>query len=218
VAGSDTVSPQPPVTSGLTVLALLAAIPTLGPEPLLRPDTLAFDPAAPAGLGLVTWWLVHGSLGHLVTNLVVLWWVAPPLERHVGSLRTTLAVGVGIVGGMAVHALVHGPTAPIIGASSIVAALAAYNLVVGWHRPVEDRRGRALLWPSHLFHGVVAFEGLRMLAELATGAVPTGAAAHVGGLLAGVLVCGAMHGRWPARPASRAPLRSRPVADLLSNG
>jgi hypothetical protein len=39
--------------------------------------------------------------------------------------------------------------------------------------------------------------------------------AHLGGLLAGVLVCGFLHGRWPSRPASRAPVESRPVVGIL---
>jgi hypothetical protein len=93
-------------------------------------------------------------------------------------------------------------------------ALAAYNLVVGWHCPLETRTGRQVLWPSHLFHAALAAEVIRLLAELATGAVPTGAAAHVGGLAAGVLLCGGLHGRWPARPASRRPLRTRPLPGI----
>jgi hypothetical protein len=105
---------------------------------------------------------------------------------------------------------------PVLGASSVVAALAAYNLVIGWHCPLEDRRGRAVLWPSHLFHAVVATEVVRTLVELGTGAMPTGAAAHLGGLSAGVLVCGLLRGRWPSRPASRAPVESRPVVGFLA--
>jgi membrane associated rhomboid family serine protease len=209
------VSSLPPVTSILTVAMLLVATVTLGPEPLVPATALAFEASAPAGAATATWWLAHGSLGHLVTNLTVLWWVAPPLERHVGSLRFGLGVGAGILGGALLHVLAHGTAVSVLGASSVVAALAAYNLVVGWHRPLEDRRGRAVLWPSHLFHAVVVVEVVRMLGELGTGAVPTGAAAHLGGLLAGVLVCGFLHGRWPSRPASRAPVESRPVVGIL---
>jgi membrane associated rhomboid family serine protease len=216
VAGSLPVSSLPPVTSVLTAAMLLVAVATLGAQPVVPADALALEPSAPAGVASALWWLTHGSLGHLVTNLTVLWWVAPPLERHVGSLRSGLGVGAGILGGALVHVLVHGTAVPVLGASSVVAALAAYNLVIGWHRPLEDRRGRAVLWPSHLFHSVVAIEVVRTLGELGPGAMPTGAAAHLGGLFAGVMVCGSLHGRWPSRPASRVPVESRPVVGLLT--
>jgi membrane associated rhomboid family serine protease len=206
----------PVVTSILTAAMSLVAVVTLGTQPVVPADALAFEPSALSGAGSALWWLTHGSFGHLVTNLTVLWWVAPPLERHVGSLRLGLGVGAGILGGALVHVLVHGTALSVLGASSVVAALAAYNLVVGWHRPLEDRRGRAVLWPSHLFHSVVVIEVVRTLGGLGTGAVPTGAAAHLGGLLAGVMVCGLLHGRWPSRPASRAPVESRSVVGILS--
>jgi membrane associated rhomboid family serine protease len=205
----------PPVTSLLSVLLVLVAIGTLGPQPVVPAEQLAFDGSRGAA-GVAAWWAAHGSLTHLLGNLAILWWVAPPLERHVGALRTGLAAGAGMLGGLAAHVGVHGSDVAILGSSSVVAALAAYNLVVGWHCPLETRSGRAVVWPSHLFHGVLAVETVRMLAELATGAMPTGAAAHLGGLVAGVVVCGALHGRWPSRPASRTPLRSRPVVPTTS--
>jgi membrane associated rhomboid family serine protease len=216
MAGSHLVSGLPAVTTTVTVALLVAAIVTLGPHPLVAPGVLVLEGTAVPEVGTFTWWLAHGSLAHLAANLTVLWWVAPPLERLVGPLRMVVAVAAGVIGGALGHLLVHGGAVPILGASSVVAALGAYNLVVGWHCPLEDRRGRAVLWPSHLFHAVVAIEIVRILAELATGGVPTGAAAHLGGLAAGVLVCGCLHGRWPSRPASRTPLRSRPVTGILT--
>jgi membrane associated rhomboid family serine protease len=204
----------PPVTGALTVVLLAVATVTLGPQPLVPADLLAAEAAAGVGPSLATWWLAHASVGHLLANLALLWWVAPGLERHVGPLRTSLAAVGGAAGGLVLHLAAHGASVAIIGSSSAVAALAAYNLVIGWHCPLETRAGRPVLWPSHLFHAAVAVEVIRTLAELATGAVPTGAAAHLGGFAAGVLLCGGLHGRWPARPASRRPLRTRPLVRI----
>jgi membrane associated rhomboid family serine protease len=204
------VSGLPPVTSLLAVACLVVALLTAGPAPVVEPASLALDPRAPTLTGVLLWWLAHGSLGHLLTNLTVLWCVGPALERLVGTRASLTTVAVGIATGAAAHTVVHGAGVPLLGSSSVVAALAAYNLVVGWHRPLEDRRGRAVLWPSHLFHAVVLVEVVRVLSELATAAVPTGAAAHLGGVAAGVLLCGLRHGRWPSRPDSRQPVRWRP--------
>jgi membrane associated rhomboid family serine protease len=200
------VSGLPPVTSLLAVACLVVTLLTAGPTPVVDPASVALDPRAPTGTGVLLWWLAHGSFGHLLANLTVLCCVGPALERLVGTRRTVATVAAGVATGAVAHTVVHAGV-PLLGASSVVAALAAYNLVVGWHRPIEDRRGRAVLWPSQLFHAVVVVEVVRVLSELATGAVPTGAAAHLGGLAAGVLVCGLRHGRWPSRPASRQPVR-----------
>jgi hypothetical protein len=196
----------PPVTTALTALMVVVALLTVGAHPVVAPDQLALGAATASGPGPWLWWLAHASLGHLVVNLTVLWYVTPQLERLVGPLRTICAVIGGIVGGAAAHTLVHGEGVPLLGASTVVAALAAYNLVIGWGRPLEDRRGRPVLWPSHVFHAILLVELVRTLAEVATRGAPSGAAAHLGGLVAGVAVCGFLHGSWPARPASRQPL------------
>jgi membrane associated rhomboid family serine protease len=210
------VSGLPPVTCLLAVACLAVGLLTAGSAPVVDPAVVALDLGAPTVPGLLLWWLAHGSPGHLLTNLTVLWCVAPALERLVGTRATLAAVLAGVAVGPAVHTVVHGPGVPLLGASSVVAALAAYNLVIGWHRPLEDRRGRAVLWPSQLFHAVTFVEVVRVLSELATGGVPTGAAAHLGGLTAGVVLCGLRHGLWPSRPVSRHPLRWRPWLPLRS--
>jgi membrane associated rhomboid family serine protease len=210
------VSGLPPVTCLLAVACLAVGLLTTGSAPVVDPASVALDLGAPTASGLLLWWLAHGSLGHLLANLTVLWCVAPALERLVGTRATLAAVLAGVVLGPAVHTVAHGAGVPLLGASSVVAALAAYNLVIGWHRPLEDRRGRAVLWPSQLFHAVVVVEVVRVLSELATGGVPTGAAAHLGGLTAGVLLCGLRHGSWPSRPVSHQPLRWRPWPPLPS--
>jgi membrane associated rhomboid family serine protease len=204
----------PPVTTLLTlgasaVYLLSSGLLSSGPHPWIPLRGLALDPGATVfGPGTWLWWLAHGSLGHLATNVALLWWVGPQLERHVGAGHVALAATGGAVGGAVAHVVVHGADVPILGLSTIVSALLAYNLVIGWHRPFEDRRGRAVFWPSTLFHVLLGVEVIRVLAELATQGPPTAAAAHLGGGLAGVLVCGLLHGRWPGAPGTHAAATS----------
>jgi hypothetical protein len=204
---SPVVAGLPPVTSVLTLLMTALAVVSAGADPVVAPGSLALDAGDPGTVGPWLWWLAHASPSHLAVNLTVLWYVTPQLERLVGPTRTVLVVVAGILGGAGAHTLLQGEGAPLIGASSVVAALAAYNLVIGWDRPLENRRGRAVLWPSHIFHGVMMLELVRTLAELARAGRPSGAAAHLGGLAAGVVLCGVLHGRWPSRPGSRTSLR-----------
>jgi hypothetical protein len=194
----------PPVTALLTLGASAVYLASSGPHPWIPLRGLVLDPGG-AGLGPGTWlwWLAHDSLGHLATNVALLWWVGPQLERHVGAGRVALAATGGAVGGAVAHVGVHGADVPILGLSTIVSALLAYNLVIGWHRPFEDRRGRAVLWPSTVFHTLVGVEVVRLLVQLVTQGPPTAAAAHLGGGLAGLLACGLLHGRWPGAPGTR---------------
>lgn len=201
---------RPPLVTSLVLACLLAVgVLSLGDSALISPRALAVDPADGASARLLTWWAAHASVGHLLTNAVVLAWVAPSLERHVGGRRIVLTLVLGAAGGLLLHAAVHGGGRPVLGASAVIAALVAHSLVVGWHCPFENRNGRAVLWPGALFHLLVLTEAVRLLAELATGAAASGAATHLGGALGGVLACGLLHGRWPARPAARRATRTR---------
>lgn len=195
---------RPWLSVGLLAALGVVAAATLGPEPVRDPHALAWawgDGPSPA---LALWWLAHDGGWHLAGNLLALLLFAPALERYVGTGRVAIAVVLGNALGLLAHVGLNVTDRPLLGASATVSALVAYNLVVGWHCPFETRRGgRRRLWPAALFHGLLGVEVARWMVETAAQRPPSGAAAHLGGLAAGVLVCGVLHRRWPAGPAAR---------------
>jgi membrane associated rhomboid family serine protease len=179
---------------------------TLGDPPVLDPGVLAAGGGEGAPWRLLTWWLAHDGVVHLGGNLALLVLFAPAFERYVGTRRVVATMLAGNVLGLLAHLAVH-PTRPLLGASAGLYAIAAYSLVVGWHCPFESRRGQLRVWPSQVLTGLLAWEVLRWGVDIAASRPPSGAAAHLGGLAAGVLVCGVVHRRlpWLAVPAVTAP-------------
>ncbi len=190
----------------LTLLGLLAVVGavTMGADPVTEPERLAWAWGDGLTPELILWWVAHDGGFHLAANAVILALFAPSLERYVGPLRLAGAVVGGNLVGLLAHGGLNLTDRPLIGASAMVYAVVAYSLVVGWHAPFETRRGpRRRLWPGQVFHAVLVFELLRWGVQVAAERPPGGAAAHLGGIAAGVLICGVAHRRWPAGPASR---------------
>jgi membrane associated rhomboid family serine protease len=193
-----------PVAWASTVLALLllgVAALTLGREPVVDAEALAVGMDARLGWRLLTWWLAHDGVVHLGGNLALLLLFAPAFERYVGTRRVVLTLLAGNALGLAAHVALH-PTRPLLGASAGLYAVAAYSLVVGWHCPFESQRGQVRLWPSQVLTALLVWEILRWGVDVAASRPPSGAAAHLGGLAAGILVCGVVHRRLPWRLAS----------------
>jgi membrane associated rhomboid family serine protease len=159
---------------------------------------VAFQPAGSDVLALLwldkqalaagEWWrlvtpvLVHGSLLHLLFNMYFLYLVGPLVEQMYGSARFLLLYGLTAAAGSAASFLLGG-TAPSVGASGAIFGLCGVLLAVSAiHRPVLDRRGRALM--SQI--GGLVF--LNLLIGFGFDALGAGIdnAAHVGGLLAGL--------------------------------
>jgi membrane associated rhomboid family serine protease len=141
------------------------------------------------GLAAGEWWrlltpvLVHGGLMHLLFNMYFLYLVGPLIEELYGTTRFLLIYGLTAAAGSAASFAVGGP-APSVGASGAIFGLCGVLVAVSAiHRPVLDRRGRAIM--SQI--------GVLVLINLAIGfglGALVGAnidnAAHVGGLLAGI--------------------------------
>jgi len=192
-------SPPPWCTLVLLAAIVLVAAATLAPGGTVRADELAWGWSDGLTPGLVLWPLSHPGWWHVAVNTTVLFAFAPALERYVGPWRLATCLVAGNVGGLLAHLLLNPSAPPLLGASAMAYAVLSYRLVVGWHCPFSPRCGRRkLVWPAEVFHLLLAIEGLRLAVQVTTSHPPGSAAAHLGGIGAGVLVCGLLHRRWPA--------------------
>jgi membrane associated rhomboid family serine protease len=202
--GQPPVVNLPPLTLALVLLMAgmhlaLAILP--GPLERFLVVRLAFIPAAYLSDGWPLWSLVvapltyallHGGLGHLVLNCVMLAVMGQVLERRLGPVPFLLLLAAGAMGGALVHALVGGsPRVPLIGASASVGGLYGAGLVL-------HQRGLSLGPNSQV---LVALAGLFVILNLVSLLVPIvgniAYAAHLGGFVAGALVASWMRPRVP---------------------
>jgi membrane associated rhomboid family serine protease len=152
----------------------------------------AFIPAAYTVAGWPIWSLVaqpvsyaflHGGLGHLLLNGVMLAVMGQVLERRLGPVRFLLLFVAGAVGGALAHVLIGGsPQAPMIGASAGVGGLYGAGLVL-------QQRG---VWLGPNGRVLVALAGLFVIINLLGLVLPilSGVAygAHLGGFIAGAVL------------------------------
>lgn len=160
---------------------------------------LAFQPAGSQlltalwldkqGLAAGEWWrlvtpvLVHGSVLHVAFNMYFLYLVGPIVEQLYGSLRFALLYVLTAAAGSAASFLFGGPY-PSVGASGAIFGLCGVLLAVSLvHRPVLDRRGRAIMSQIGVLVVLNLVIGFGFGTLLGT---PIDNAAHVGGLIAGL--------------------------------
>ncbi|MEZ4236994.1 MAG: rhomboid family intramembrane serine protease [Myxococcota bacterium] len=113
---------------------LPAGIPLAAAEHLTRLDqlsfTLGFRPAAPSVLTVATSMFLHGSLLHLLGNMLYLWIYGPNVERRLGRAAFLLLYATGGLLGALLYALVSlSSPIPVIGASGAISALLGAYLV-----------------------------------------------------------------------------------------
>ena len=152
----------------------------------------AFIPAAYQSPGWPLWSLVvapfsyallHGGIGHLLLNGVMLAVMGQVLERRLGPARFLLLFSAGAAGGALAHVLIGGfPQTPLIGASAGVGGLYGAGLVL-------QRRG---VWLGPNTQALVALAGLFVIINLIGLVLPLfgyiAYAAHLGGFVAGALL------------------------------
>jgi membrane associated rhomboid family serine protease len=194
----------PPLT-----LALLGAMTAIYLVMMLAPPEVerlvvvyfAFIPAAYLSEGWPVWSLLaapfsyallHGGLGHLALNGVMLAVMGQVLERRLGPGRFLLLFAAGAAGGALVHLIIGGsPQVPLIGASAAVGGLYGAGFVL-------HRRGVNLGPNAQL---LVALAGLFIIINLLGLVLPilsnVAYAAHLGGFIAGALTAARL--RVPAR-------------------
>jgi membrane associated rhomboid family serine protease len=164
---------------------------------------------------LLTYAFLHGSLLHLLGNMLMLVVFGPPLERRHGSawfVRLYVAAALG--GALLSVALqpLAGP-GPIIGASGAVFGV-MLAFVLAW--PDAPIYLFPLPVPIRARWLVVGYAGLSLLLGMSGADRGVAHFAHLGGFLAAWLYVRASHrlgGPAPARPAERAPaVLVRPAA------
>lgn len=190
---------------------------------------------------LFTYMFVHGSVGHFLLNMLMLWFAGRSVQQFFGSLHFTLIyLGAGIAGAtveMAVNGFVHGDTlTPLVGASASVFGLLTALAVV-----IPEQRITAFIYfiiPVHLrmwtlVKGLCIIQFVLGLACTLFDFMPEGLRiayfAHLGGALAGWFYARCLgYGGRPMTYASqwqppglenlRKPVlarkRTRPVLDL----
>lgn len=167
--------PQAALTGGF-IPARLAMAGVTAPVPLL-----------PVLLTPITATLIHGGLGHLLFNTVMLVYAGRQVERPLGAGGVVALYVLGAYASVAGQWLA-GPdsTVPMIGASGAVSALVgAYALLFG-----ESRAKAIGPVPADLVHIAwlaVAWVGVQLLIGATSGGnQPVAIAAHIGGFLAGL--------------------------------
>jgi membrane associated rhomboid family serine protease len=148
----------------------------------------------------VTYAFLHGSIAHLLGNLLVLVLVGPFVEAALGRVRFALAYLAGAAAAGALHILVS--DAPVIGASGAIAASVGMLAVLYGTRKVPvfywvfvfgtARIPALALLPVWLINEGYQWS-LQAKGPLSGAAVAYGA--HVGGLIAGAVL------GWLLRPA-----------------
>ncbi|MCE9558804.1 MAG: rhomboid family intramembrane serine protease [Armatimonadetes bacterium] len=153
-------------------------------------DKFAFQPSHFSLLTLVTSLFLHSSALHLLGNMIFLAAVGPPLEFAIGPLKFGVLYLVGGVVGNLAHFAIMGKIAPndlVIGASGAVAACVGLASVrfFSVRVPLTPKISAAV--PALI--GVwVVLQGLGAFVKL--GDAPGGISywAHLGGVLAGLLL------------------------------
>lgn len=167
-----------------------------------------FGPATQDG----QWWrlftamFIHFGVIHLSLNMWALWDVGRLVEQLYGRWRfAVLYLGSGVVGNL-VSLVMQGNQAVSGGASGAVFSLYGALLVFLWRERRHVDRGE-FRW---LFGGAVAFSALMLVMGHLVQGIDN--SAHVGGLVAGMLLGGLL--AWPWTPQSP-PVRRANGASLL---
>ena len=165
--------------------------------------SLSGAPGVSPLLTLLTSMFLHGSLFHLLGNMLYLWIFGNNIEDKLGPLRYLLFYLVGGVAAALTHVLaLPGSRTPMIGASGAIAGvLGAYWLLFP--------RARVMTFVFLIFFidivpvpaGIVL--GLWLLVQILNVGLGGGVAwfAHIGGFLAGVLLIRPALRAGPRRPS-----------------
>ncbi len=172
-------------------------------------------------LGAGQWWrlftapLLHGSVTHLVSNMIVLGLVGYFLEPLIGSRWFAALFVAGALGGDAGSVSMNAQSLPSIGASGAIMGVLGAAFVCGFHDKAGPNAQRMQYWSLRL--------ALPALIPLAAGgghhAVDYGA--HIGGALAGLAMGIAFQILWPedeSRPGYANIAGGIAVAGLVAAG
>ncbi|MFD5635742.1 rhomboid family intramembrane serine protease [Streptomyces sp. NPDC127077] len=127
---------------------------------------------------MVTSMFLHGSVMHILFNMVSLWWIGGPLEAALGRARYITLYFVSGLAGSALSYLLAGPQQPSLGASGAIFGLFGATAVLMRRLNYDMRPVIGLL----VVNLIISFSpGFNIAWQ-----------AHVGGLIGGVVVGYAM--------------------------
>lgn len=127
---------------------------------------------------MVTSMFLHGSVMHILFNMVSLWWIGGPLEAALGRARYITLYFVSGLAGSALTYLLAGPNQPSLGASGAIFGLFGATAVLMRRLNYDMRPVIGLL----VVNLIISFSpGFNIAWQ-----------AHVGGLIGGVIVGYAM--------------------------
>lgn len=135
--------------------------------------------------------LIHGGLIHLMFNMVMLLYIGNATERAVGAPAVVVLYIVGAYAAAFAQWLADpGSAVPMVGASGAVSALVgAYSLLYGRQKTKDV--GPIPGWLLHVVWLATAWTLINLMIGMLSwrAGTPIAAAAHVGGFIAGLILC-----------------------------
>ncbi len=135
---------------------------------------------------LVTYQFLHGSVLHILFNMLGLFFLGPTLERHWGSKRFLIFyLSCGVAGGLFYLLLVaigFLPALYMVGASGAILGMLAACAILFPHFVVF-----IFLFPVPIRVAAIAFTVIYFIAVITRGANAGGDAAHLAGMAAGAI-------------------------------
>ncbi|MEU3612674.1 rhomboid family intramembrane serine protease [Streptomyces sp. NPDC006872] len=122
---------------------------------------------------LLTSMFLHGSVIHILSNMLSLWWIGGPLEAALGRVRYLALYLVSGLAGSALTYLIAAPNAASLGASGAIFGLFGALVVLVRRQRLDMRPVIALL----VINLVITFGWAGIAWQ-----------AHIGGLVAGVVI------------------------------
>jgi membrane associated rhomboid family serine protease len=160
------------------------------PYEITHLTTIAGVPRISPPLTLFTSMFLHGSLFHLLGNMLYLWIFGNNIEDHLGSTRFILFSFVSGLGASMVHILFNfNSTTPVIGASGAIAGILGAYLILFPHARVLTFV--FLIFIIRIIPIPAAFVlGIWFLGQLLNVGLGGGVAwfAHIGGFLLGIVL------------------------------
>jgi rhomboid protease GluP len=195
----STMAKKSPVVLGIIIItaAFYLAQQVMGPS--LTFELASFGPAIEGGewYRLITPVLVHASPLHILMNMLVLFVYGPNVEEAFGSMRfLVFYVLCGISGSAFSYAL--GSGAPSVGASGAIFGIVGVLLVYLYNR-------RSQQFIAQYLRGILTFLGLNLVLGFVIPNVDV--MAHLGGLVAGVILALGFDRRGGAEAKSSPALR-----------
>jgi membrane associated rhomboid family serine protease len=159
----------------------------------------------PAPLTLLTYMFLHGSIWHLVGNMLFLWVFGDNVEDALGHVRFLIFYLVcGIAGGLLYFATQLNSTSPLIGASGAIAGVVAAYVMLSPHVHLWVLVLRIIPLQLPAYWAIGAWIAMNLF--LAVSGLDSGIAwwAHIGGIITGAILVVFMRQRG-------VPLFARPV-------